>query len=162
MTDPISNFFSWLGDISVPKAENLLTPKAAGELAYINAPLSREIATITGTVPPKATTPEMISGYLTQGVSFLNSVSGILSSLKPAAAQITTPAKVITVGGTPTGSAVSTVSPQVNLPDNVIVLPGQVSTQGAQTVQQQDFSWVIWLIVALLVLGGIVILTKGK
>ncbi len=159
--DPISGFFSWLGGNSVPKAQNLLTDSAASKLSVINAPLSKSISTITGTVPPKATTPDMISGYLQQGVSFLNSITGIVSSIQPKQTQVTAPTESLKVGGTVTGAATST-SPQVNLPDNVIIVPGQVSTQGSQAIQAQDFSWVMWLIIALLVLGGLYIVTKGK
>ncbi|MBU0606028.1 MAG: hypothetical protein KKH77_07050 [Candidatus Omnitrophica bacterium] len=113
-------------------------------------------------VPPKAVDNQQVSNYLTQGVSWLNAIGGIVSTIAPKAAQITAPAEALKVGGVVTGAATPGTSAQVNLPDNVIVLPGQVSTQGSQAIQAQDFSWVMWLIIALLVLGGLYIVTKGK
>lgn len=113
-------------------------------------------------VPPKAANDQQIQNYLTQGTSWLNAIGQVISAISPKqATQVTAPIETVTLGGTPTVSAAGK-SNQFTLPDNLFFLQSPTGTQGAQAAQQQDNGWIMWLVVAILIIGGLVILTKGK
>lgn len=168
MADPISKFFSYLGTISVPKAENLLTAKTISGLANKNNKLLTDIGTLTGTkitVPPKATTLDQIAGYLSQGANFINTLTGAVSTIQPKTEQVSAPFETIKIGGVVTGATAAGSDPQVYPGDKMIVIPGaQTTTQGSQAGSSApiDMTWIIWLIVAILVLAGVYVVTKGK
>lgn len=169
MADPISNFFSYLGTISVPKAQNLLTDKTISGMANTASGVSnlKQIASLTGTtitIPPKATTADQIAGYLQTGANFLQSIGGIVSAVKPAQAQVTAPSESIKITSQPAGTAAT--GQQLYPGQTTVVIPPSGSTAGSQGSQAAapaiDMTWIIWLIIALLVIAGIYVITKGK